>query len=156
MPKSTELGVLNLGCGNKILDAINHDLYKHRPEVDVAWDLNALPWPWENSQFQCVWALSVLEHLDIDLLTAMNEVWRIVTPGGLAVVKLPYWGVAISYADPTHRRVFDPQVFDTLDPSTERGQAYGFYTPFKWKVERREFVNEERTSFVAHLRKLVT
>ena len=145
---------LNLGCGNKILDAVNHDLHKHRAEVDVAWDLNMLPWPWADGEFDEVFAFSVLEHLDLDLLASMNEVWRVTRPGGRLTVKLPYWRAAISYADPTHRFTYDPQVFDTFDPGTERGKAYAFYTERKWRILKRTFVNEEKTSFTTSLEKM--
>jgi len=53
--------ILNLGAGNKPREgAINHDLRQHRPEIDVAWDLNDLPWPWEAEQFDFIVARAVL------------------------------------------------------------------------------------------------
>lgn len=146
---------LNLGCGNKIIrGAVNHDIRRHRPEVDIEWDLNKLPWPWEDNEFDRVLAWAVLEHLEVDLLTSMNELWRITVPGGVVSLKLPYWGHARAYADPTHRFVFDPEVMDTFDPTTQRGAAYSFYTDRKWKVLECVFVNEEHTSFSAKMRKV--
>lgn len=145
---------LNLGCGTVPREhAVNHSLLKHADYVDVAWDLNILPWPWADGEFDAVEASSVFEHLTIDLLTSMNEVWRILKPRGTASVKLPYWRNPQAYADPTHRYVFDPEVMDAFDPSTSRGAQYSFYTPFKWTILSRVFVNDEKTSFRTVLEK---
>lgn len=131
---------LNLGCGNRILasDAarlfINHDRIKHRAEIDVTHDLNVLPWPWGNETFDHVLAWSCLEHLTIDLLESIGEVWRILRVGGEADVKLPYWNSEQAHDDPTHRWFCTVRTFDQCDPRTQRGQAYAYYTPYKFRV----------------------
>jgi len=144
--------ILVLGCGKKPRDgAVNHDLFKHAPHVDVAHDLNVLPWPWEDEEFDTVIASSVLEHLHIDRLAIMAEVWRITKPGGLAWIKLPYWNAEISHADMTHRWFASLQLMDQLDPDTKRGQQYDFYTPFKWKIIEKRYSSEARTSIIFKL-----
>lgn len=126
---------LNLGAGNHLApDAVNHNLVKHRPEIDMAWNLNDLPWPWEDESFDLVMASSVFEHLRIDLLTALNECWRILRPGGRLRVKLPHWQHDNAYADPTHWRAYSMRVFDAVDPDTKLGQELIFYTNRKWKI----------------------
>lgn len=153
MPYSKE-GILNIGCGNKILgNATNHDRYKHRPEVDVAWDLNNLPWPWPNESYGHISAIAVLEHLDIDLLTALNECWRILKPDGQLEVKLPYWNHEMAYCDPTHRYVVGLQIFDCFDPDTERGAAYSFYTDRKWHIVK-VVLNPPKSAVWGWLRKI--
>lgn len=130
---------LNLGCGNRLIGgegAVNQDWVKHRPEIDIVHDLNVLPWPFEDEQFEAVIAWAVLEHLEIDLLTSMNEIWRVMVPGGELTVKLPYWKDERSYNDPTHRYVYGLGIFDIFDPSTERGKRYIFYTDRKWKIDQ--------------------
>jgi len=145
---------LNLGCGHKRPDGfVQHDLTLHSPWVDVAWDLNVLPWPWEDGAFEMVVAASVLEHLTHNLLISMNEVWRIMAPEGVAVVKLPYWKAGISWNDPTHRHLVGPGVFEQLDPRTKRGHQYFFYTPYKWRIESTKF-NQPKTSIIWHLTKM--
>jgi len=143
--------VLNLGCGNQILAwATNHDLMK-RDGIDVVWDLNVLPWPWEDNSFDFVIARSVFEHLQHDLLTSMNEAWRILAPGGIIEVKLPYWNAEVSYNDPTHRYVYGLGIFDEFDPDTKRGQQYRFYGKRKWKILYRPRLNKDKTSFDCQL-----
>jgi predicted SAM-dependent methyltransferase len=127
--------VLQLGCGGTPKgNAVNHDRVKHSPHVDVAHDLNRLPWPWPDCSFEHIVARAVLEHLDIDLVESLNECWRLLRPGGTIFLKLPYVGAEHSYDDPTHRWFFTLRSLDQFDPDTERGKTYGFYTPRKWRI----------------------
>jgi len=147
--------VLNLGAGKLIRgDAINHDQVKHSDKIDIVWDLNNLPWPWKDEQFELVIARAVLEHLDVDLLASMNEIWRVMKPGGKAFVKLPYWNHDRTWEDPTHRRGYAPKVFNFFDPSTKYGQLYGFYTPHKWKIIDGPTLNKAKTSILCTLEKV--
>lgn len=137
---------LNLGCGNKPFEGfVNHDVTKHSRHVDVAWDLNQLPWPWEDETFDKVAALSVLEHLQQNLLMSMNELWRILVPKGVAVVKLPHWKHNLSWEDLTHLHLVGPGAMEQLDPRTKRGHQYWFYTRRKWRIDKR-VMNEARSS----------
>jgi len=147
--------MLNLGCGNKIIKgAVNHDRVKHRPEVKAVHDLNKLPWPWQDGEFDKIAALAVLEHLDIDLVASLNECHRILKPGGVLVIKLPLWNSPNSYDDPTHRWFFTLRSLDQFCPATERGKRYSFYTPHKWKYLRKPRTNKARTSMWATLERL--
>jgi ubiquinone/menaquinone biosynthesis C-methylase UbiE len=86
--------------------------------------------------FNSILARAVLEHLDIDLLTAVNECWRVLKPNGEISIKLPYWNHERSYDDPTHRYAVGLGVFDVFDPTTLRGKEYHFYTDRKWKLTK--------------------
>ena len=144
---------LNLGAGNKVLaEGVNHDRIKHRPEIDVAWDLNDLPWPWEDASFDLILAHAVFEHLRIDLVQALDECWRILRPGGVLKLKLPYWDSDQAHSDPTHRWFYSVRVLDTFLPETQRGRDYGFYTTRKWTTVRAAELNEGKTSITAALR----
>jgi SAM-dependent methyltransferase len=109
-------------------------------EIDVAWDLNKVPWPWGDGDFDEIHAMSVLEHLDIDLVQSIDECWRILAPGGTLRVRLPYWQHELTWRDPTHRRGYTMSTFDLFDPSTTMGAEYGFYTERKWKIMEREYI----------------
>lgn len=140
--------ILNLGAGNKLVaGAVQHDLTKHRPEIDVVWDLNVLPWPWEDNSFDLVVARAVFEHLRINLVETVNECWRILRPGGVLYVKLPYWCSDNSYRDPTHYWRFSLGTCDLFDPETKYGHDYAFYTERKWKIIKPARLNKARTSF---------
>lgn len=147
--------LLNLGCGQKPIEgAVNHDRIKHHDYVDVAHDLNDLPWPWENNSFDKIAAIAVLEHLDIDLVTSLNECHRLLRPGGQLVIKLPLWNADRAHDDPTHRWYYTVRALDQFCPETQRGRDYAFYTPHKWRYVKRPRPNNSRTSFFATLEKL--
>lgn len=147
------MDILNLGCGNKLVEgAVNHDRIQHRPEVDVAHDLNEMPWPWPDESFDLIVARAVFEHLDRDLVQSLDECWRLLRPGGELSIKLPYWDSDNSYQDPTHRWFFSLRALDQFDPATERGQQYGFYTERKWEIIKGPRLNQARTSIHATLR----
>ena len=144
--KERYMKTLILGCGRKpVSQAINHDLTIHHGYVDIAWDLNQIPWPWQDEEFGMIHAVSVLEHLYHNLLVSMNEVWRITKLGGRAYVKLPYWRAEKTWADPTHIHKATLETLDQLDPTTARGKQYSFYTPYKWHIEDVK-LNKEMTS----------
>jgi SAM-dependent methyltransferase len=139
--------ILNLGAGNKILaGALNHDRTVHRPEIDVAWDLNVLPWPWPDESFDQVIAVAVLEHLQIDLLASVGEIWRLLRPGGQLYMKLPYWRHENTYTDPTHYWRFSLDTARVFDPDTEYGKRYRFYTNRKWRIVKGPKLNNARSS----------
>ena len=149
--------LLNLGAGNRIVKgAVNHDLARHRDEIDVVWNLNIRPWPWDVAQFDEVHALSVLEHLRLSLAESINEIWRITKPGGIARIKLPYWDCELSHNDPTHLHFAGMGIFDQFDPSTKRGQEYAFYGLCPWRVLTVNPINNPQTSLEGRLQKLVS
>ena len=145
--------VLNIGAGNKLVPgAVNHDRVAHRPEIDVVWDLNVVPWPWEDDSFDLVVACAVLEHLQITLIESVGESWRILAPGGRLHVKIPYWQHDNSYADPTHYWRFSPQTLDLFDPDTKYGHDYAFYVGLRqWKTIKPARLNQQRSSIIGLL-----
>jgi len=149
--------ILNLGCGMKPLteNAINHDVSKHHPFVDAVHDLNVLPWPWKDAQFDVIKAWAVLEHLHRERLSIINECWRVLKPDGLLVVKLPYWNNEEAHDDITHYWFTTLHQFEQFDPTTARGRSYAFYTPFKWHILSSKFSNKGHSSIVHKLRKIV-
>lgn len=146
--------VLNIGAGNKpVRGAVNHDrcLDPARPWVTVAHDLNVLPWPWADNSFDLIVACAVLEHLRINLLESVGECWRVLRPGGILHVKLPYWRGENSWQDPTHYWKFSLGALDVFDPTTKYGRDYSFYTGQKWTIVQAAKLNDAKTSFAAKL-----
>lgn len=123
-----ERRTLHLGCGNRpIKDAVNHDLYKHGEHVDVAHDLESLPWPWADESFDRIVAIDVFEHLSLEVQQWLDECWRLLTPGGLLELRVPYYGHENAFTDPTHKRFFAPKTFDYWDKSKAMHIDFGCY-----------------------------
>ena len=82
---------INLGAGNDILEGWqNHDIRKHRPEIDVIFNLDKFPWPLDDKIYDEVRAWDVLEHLS-NPLKVMDEIWRILKPKGIFTAKVCGW-----------------------------------------------------------------
>ncbi len=144
------MDVLNLGAGRMpITGAVNHDLRRHADYIDVAHDLNLLPWPWADDSFDLIVARAVLEHLRINLLESVGECWRILRPGGQLYLKLPHWQHEHSYLDPTHYWRFALHSCDIFDPATEYGKEYVFYTDRKWRIVKGPRLNRAASSILA-------
>lgn len=146
--------ILNLGAGNKLIEgAVNHDQVKHRPGIDVVWNLNDLPWPWKDGSFDFVVAKAVLEHLRITLFQSMDECWRVLRSGGKVYLKIPYWRHDNSFADPSHYWQFSLETPQFFDPETAIGGAYRFYPHRKWRIIKGPRLNNAKSSIHCTLQK---
>lgn len=128
---------LNLGAGTeKRTGFINHDVRKHSPHIHVVHDLNMLPWPWEDGQFDLVRSWAVFEHLTLTLAESMGECWRILKPGGTLVIKVPRFCAKTVPHDPTHRWMgWEPETFQFFDPARGRyGKRGAMYGLPPWKL----------------------
>lgn len=77
---------LNLGCCDAPLSGfVNVDVVAG-PGIEVA-DLRN-PWPWPDSSADYVRAWDIIEHLP-DKIFTMNELWRVLKPGGMAEIAIP-------------------------------------------------------------------
>lgn len=105
----TGLPKLNLGCGKDIKKGyLNLDLRDYQG-VDAVWDLNVLPLPFKDSQFEEILCQDVLEH--VDFVPLMDELYRILKPRGMLKIRVPHFTSANAYVDPTHIRFFSSLSF---------------------------------------------
>lgn len=77
---------------------------------DVVHDLNVLPLPFADGEFDEVHAYEVLEHCGRQgdwkfFFDQFFEFWRILKPGGLFVATVPMWDSPWAWGDPGHTRV---------------------------------------------------
>jgi SAM-dependent methyltransferase len=83
--------------------------------VDVVHDFNVFPYPFKDSAFDLILANHALEHVN-DLLRVMEEFQRILAPGGVVQVMVPYFSSPNAYRDPTHKIWFTSQTFSYCAP----------------------------------------
>jgi len=136
--------ILHLGCGDRpTLDqpAINVDIRKLRG-VDEVYDLNQRPWPWGDEQFDKVDCTDILEHLD-EVPATMDEIWRVLEPGGLVWIRGPHQFGRNWLTDPTHKRAFNEFSFDYLDPNLPNGQKLDYLTQCKFRLVSAERDGED-------------
>ncbi|HSX45365.1 MAG TPA: hypothetical protein VLF39_04665 [Candidatus Saccharimonadales bacterium] len=137
---------LDIGCGkNKQPGFVGID-YRDWGEVDIVQDLEQTPWPLPDDCVMTAVASHVLEHINPHggiFLNVMDEIWRIVKPGGQFAFVVPYAGSQGYWQDPTHCNGITEATMLYFDPDPEgkyAGQTYyQFYEPKPWKIEKLAF-----------------
>lgn len=95
---------LNLGCGAfKKEGFINIDSSVFT-KPDLVYDLNIIPYPFENESFNLIEVDHALEHLDAPF-AVMKELHRILKKEGQMVIRVPHFSRGFSH--PGHSRGFD-------------------------------------------------
>jgi len=116
----------------------------HNP--DVVHDLNVLPYPFKDEEFDEIHAYEVLEHCgrqgDYKFFFAQfEEFWRITKPGGYFCGSVPMWDGEWAWADPGHTRVIAPkslmfleQKFYETQVGTSAASDYRAHYKANWKT----------------------
>jgi SAM-dependent methyltransferase len=119
--------VLHLGSGSKRLPGATTVDVLSLPGVDIVHDLDVTPWPFADNEFSVVYAHNVLEHLN-NQIAVMEEIHRVLKPGGHAVIAVPHFRCVDAWSDPTHRHFYTAASMDSfLDTETSAG-GYGYTT----------------------------
>lgn len=101
---------LNLGSGNQILAGyVNLDIEPGRG-ADVVHNLEKFPYPFKDEEFDFILMSHVIEHLS-DTIGVMSEIYRILKPGGVVVIKFPYYLHPNAWLDPTHKKCLTEETF---------------------------------------------
>ena len=94
--------ILDVGCGiKKFPGSIGIDRNTDTA-ADIIWDLDQFPWPVESETFDEARLIHVIEHVG-DVIATMEELHRIVKPGGQIILETPHYTDFSSWCDPTHR-----------------------------------------------------
>jgi SAM-dependent methyltransferase len=109
--------VLDIGCGpDKLEGAYGMDVIE-QPGIDLVHDLNVRPWPLPANHFTHVRAKDVLEHVE-DFIGCVEEIHRILAPGGTLYIRMPFAGSVHHHTDPTHRRAATSRTMDYFIPGS--------------------------------------
>ncbi len=105
--------MLDLGCGSNKVESEGNDVvgvdYDKRVNPDIVWNLNNLPYPFKENEFDEVRSNHCIEHLDYskkDPDDVFKELWRITKPGGLIKVKVPHFSSTAAWGHWQHKRPF--------------------------------------------------
>ena len=114
---------IHLGCGHLYFNGwINVDV-STLVKADVFHDLNIFPWPFKSGSADEIWADQVIEHLP-DTIKVVEEVHRILKPGGVFNGQVPYSGSVWAFTDPTHKAFFTERSFRYFDSSVTDAPPY--------------------------------
>lgn len=137
---------LNLACGKDIRPRAegwtNMDVVA-LPGVDVVQSATNLPWPFPDDRFGHVLVSHYLEHVPHDLhngrhtdgfLQVLEEIHRVLRPGGTLEVFVPHWDSAWTWRDPTHTRAVHPDNFLYVSDDSQ----HGYYTTARFRLRLQE------------------
>jgi ubiquinone/menaquinone biosynthesis C-methylase UbiE len=126
---------LNLGCGHDIRSGwINLDR-ANLPGVNVVHDLERLPLPFADEQFDHINAKDVLEH--VDYIRVLADLHRILRVGGTLDIQVPHFTSADNYIDPTHIKRFSIRTFEFFVSDSTANRGYYFDFSFRSIAKRR-------------------
>lgn len=124
---------LMIGCGNRRVKEIaisenQQEFHDDAVFLDIdpachptlVWDLNKLPLPFDDNEFDEIHAYEVLEHVGQQgdyrtFFAQFSEFYRLLKPGGQIFGTSPRWNTAWAWGDPGHTRVLQPEHFVFLD-----------------------------------------
>jgi SAM-dependent methyltransferase len=127
------------GGGNPQPGFVNIDM-RDLPEVDIVHDVTVYPWPLPDECVLVAIASHLVEHINpvnFGFIKFMDEVWRVMKPGGEFMIAAPH-GMSPGYIqDPTHCNQVSEitwAYFDPLEPNTG-GLLYDIYHPKPWRIK---------------------
>jgi SAM-dependent methyltransferase len=140
---------VHLGCGTHYLPGwINCDVVPDM-RADKYFDLETFPWPFPDNSVDEIFMDQVLEHLS-DTMKVMAEIYRILKPGGIARIIVPYAKTDGAFQDPTHKRFFTEKTMDYFSDD----YAYNFYSHYRFKILRAELTGRSDT-LLKHIRNAI-
>lgn len=131
--------ILNLCAGKNLMaDAVNVD-NRALPGIGAVVDLNALPWPWDDSSVDGIVAKDALEHLaplgaaagQRNIFAVMGECWRVLKPGARMYVMVPSTDGRGAWQDPTHVTFWNRNTFHYFTPGRYEAELYDTKTLFE-------------------------
>lgn len=119
-------------------------------KVDVRHSFLDLPYPFPDASFDEVYTSHVMEHVPPKLLggdrdvfyAVMDEIHRILKPGGIFTAITPFAGSTADYCHVAHYRHFVPETWERFCESVDHAESEGYSTTaFRmraWDVTRWE------------------
>jgi len=119
---------LNLGCGNNNLPGwVNLDI-SALPGVDIVCDIEKLPLPFADEQFDEVLCQDILEH--VEYIPVLRDIHRIIKKGGALTIRVPHFTSKFNFLDPTHKKMFSIGTFNFFVKDSSEQQGRGYYFDF--------------------------
>lgn len=121
---------LQLGTGARPVEGgVNHDRFAHGAWIDVAQDLDVMPWSALRETapaggYDGIVAYDLIEHI-VDVFGFLNECHALLRPGGMLIMRGGAADNPASYTDPTHLHWFTDDSMDFVDRRTNLGNHYG-------------------------------
>lgn len=159
---------LDLGCGKTPRNPFNaQEVYgiDIREDIDsriYKADLAIEAIPFEDCFFDAVSAYHFIEHIPrviymperrFCFVELMNEIYRVLKPGGFFLSHTPAFPASAVFSDPTHVNIITEETFpEYFDDRLRQASMYGFHGYFK--IEEQKW-NENKFALDTLMRKVV-
>lgn len=121
--------VLDVGCGvKKFPGSVGIDRLPGA-DADIVWNLDEFPWPVDANSFDQVRLIHVIEHVG-DVMKTMEEIHRVLRPGGRVLMETPHYTDFSSWCDPTHKWHLNTYSFRYFG---DNNAGYGYYSPVRFR-----------------------
>ncbi len=129
--------ILDIGCGRfkhqiPAAEVIGVDVNPDS-DADVIHDLNSLPWPFDDNEFDEIICQDILEHLS-DIPLIMQEISRISKQGSAVEIRTPHYSSYYAYDDPTHKHRFGYYTFDRFQDMGFKVIGKKIIFPRIWRI----------------------
>jgi SAM-dependent methyltransferase len=125
--------IINLGCGKtKIPGVAGVDSVYIEGYTDIVHNLENTPYPFDDSSVDEVHFYHVLEHLE-NPLKKIEEIHRILKPGGRLNIRVPHFSSSATFTDITHKRGFSIFSFDIF----EKDNYHSFYSESRFEINHK-------------------
>jgi SAM-dependent methyltransferase len=135
---------LDLGCGKNTRNHYKSDFLMGLdmfPIADLQADLVWEPIPCPDNSYDYITAFDFIEHIPrvvyVDkeakypFIDLMNEIWRVLKPGGLFYSSTPAFPHPAAFQDPTHVNIITPDTWgEYFDDKKRWASVYGFKGAF--------------------------
>jgi predicted SAM-dependent methyltransferase len=101
---------LDIACGQNKREGFTGVDIAPGEGVDIVHNLDEYPWPFKANSVTEVNISHYVEHV-ADLISFMNELWRIMKPGAQCSIVAPYYSSMRAWQDPTHVRAISEASF---------------------------------------------
>jgi hypothetical protein len=142
---------LDLGCGDKPRNPFHADeLYGVDVRDNLAGNIKSAdlvidPIPFDDESFDYLTAYDFIEHVPRIIyapkrrhafVEVMNEIHRVLKPGGLFLSHTPAYPHGVAFRDPTHVNIITDETFPLyFDDETRWASIYGFKGAFKVRLQ---------------------
>lgn len=117
---------LDIACGARKKEGFTGIDKIKLPGVDIVWDLEKFPYPFDDNSIDEVWCSHYIEHTS-DMIAFMEELYRIMKPGSKAMIIAPYYASIRCWQDPTHKRAISECSFLYFSKDWRNSQKLDHY-----------------------------
>ncbi len=137
--------MLNLGSGTDIRQNwINADIAKI-DGLDFVIDIESEELPLDDGSISLILLSHVIEHVD-NIRHLLNEIFRVLKPGGKLYIIVPAFSSNGAFQDPTHVRFFTDETFKYLS-----GEYFDYYFGNVGQRAKVVLLKRRRTSYYNQL-----